>query len=154
MLGIGLDVVLHFITQGTSRVIQHPQTPQGVLHHVAHDPAGRKQLSCRTDGVRRLLGLRFKECILDLGIVELIHPAQRLDVFPCAPLDSFDQSTQNALFTTIQKPRRKKQRIGRTHAPKNSGKALSKFIHLSHQNETEQRLVISRSDKIKHAVAL
>lgn len=107
VLRIGLDVVLHFITQGTFRVVQHPQTPQGVLHHVAHDPVGRKQLRGRTDGVRGLLGLRFKESVFDLGIVELIHPAQGLDVFPRAALNPFDQSAQNAFFTVVQKPCRK-----------------------------------------------
>lgn len=90
VLRIGLDVVLHFVPQGTSRVVQHPQAPQGILHHVAHDPVGRKQLCCRTDGVRCLLGLRFEECVFDLGIVELIHPAQGLDVFPRVSLNPFD----------------------------------------------------------------
>ena len=80
MFGIGLNIVFHALTQTALRVVQHPQTPKRILHHVAHNPFGREQLRCYRQRVGGRLRLRLEEVVFGLRIIILVHPTQNFNV--------------------------------------------------------------------------
>ena len=56
----------------------HPQTPETILHHIAHNPVRRKKLCHRRNLFFRNLTVLGKSFILRLRIVILIQPADNL----------------------------------------------------------------------------
>ncbi|CAN3973553.1 CotJB protein, partial [Dysosmobacter welbionis] len=76
-----IQIVLPALPQGRVGVALQPQPPQGVLHHVAHDPVGCKELGGGGDALLGDLHILFQQVEglgFQLGIVILIHPPDDL----------------------------------------------------------------------------
>ena len=84
-----LDVVFHLPLERRVRVGRQPLRAQRVLHHVLHDPVGREKL-CRGRNVFRLHHIA-DHLVLFLRDVELVEPADDLDLLPLVFVDAFDQ---------------------------------------------------------------
>ena len=141
VLGVGLDVVLHLVAQGARGVVEHPQAPQRVLHHVAHDPVGREQLGGRAYGVGGLLGLGGEEGVLDLGVVVLVHPAQDLDVIPVLLGDVAHHAADDAVG--VHEVGRQEQRHAGVHGLEHAGQAPGELGALGQEQVAEERPVLA-----------
>lgn len=141
VLGVGLDVVLHLVAQGAFGVVEHPQTAEGVLHHVAHDPVGREQLGGRAYGVGGLLGLGGEEGVLDLGVVVLVHPAQDLYVGPISLVDVAHHAADDAVG--VHEVGRQEERHAGVHGLEHAGEAPGELGALGQEQVAEQRPVLA-----------
>ena len=141
VLGDGLDIVLHLVAQGACGVVEHPQAPQRVLHHVAHDPVGREQLGGRADGVGGLLGLGGEEGVLDLGVVVLVHPAQDLDVIPTILGDVAHHAADDAVG--VHEVGRQEERHAGVHGLEHARQAPGELGALGQEQVAEQRPVLA-----------
>ena len=143
VLGVGLHVVLHAASQGGLGVVEHPEAPQGVLHHVAYDPLGREELRCGRDVCRLGLALGLEELLLALGVVELVHPAQDLDVFPRALGDVGHQVVEEVVLACTQEVVRQGEGIGVINLAKDLGQAGRELVALCHDDAAEELLFLA-----------
>ena len=72
--------VLEFLPERRVRVSTQPLLPQRILHQVAHHPVRGKELRDGSQGVLVDLGLRLVDLPLAGGDVELVEPADHLNV--------------------------------------------------------------------------
>ncbi|EXI74947.1 MAG: hypothetical protein AW10_04224 [Candidatus Accumulibacter appositus] len=84
-----LDVILHLPCKQRLGIGRQPLRPQRVLDHVLHDPVGREELGRRWNVFR---GHHLADdLVLLLRDVELVEPADDLDVGPVGFRDFIDQ---------------------------------------------------------------
>ena len=124
VLGVGLDVVLHAVAQARVRAVEHPEAAERVLHHVAHDPLRREELRGGRDVCRCGFALGLEEFVLELGVVELVHPAQDLDVLPVALGDVGHQVVEEVVLASQEEAIGKRQGIRAADAPEHLGQAV------------------------------
>ena len=79
-----------------------PQPPQGVLHHVPHDPVRREEL-CRGGnfffGDFDVFLQTIEHGLFRLGVVILVHPADDLYcIFPVIFVDVLHKASQDAVL--------------------------------------------------------
>ena len=148
--GVGLDIVLHLLAQGTLRVVQHPQPAQAVLHHVAHDPLGREQLGGRRQRFGRGLVLRLEERVLGLGVVVLVHPAQDLHV--AQPVGLGDARHHGLDDAALRHEAVGQQQLhGVAHRLEHARQARGQLAALAQQQVAKQRLVVAGLLQLHHA---
>ena len=124
VLGVGLDVVLHAVAQARVRAVEHPEAAERVLHHVAHDPLRREELRGGRDVCRLGLALGLEEVLLALRVIELVHPAQDLDVLPVALGDVGHQVVEEVVLASQEEAIGKRQGIRAADAPEHLGQAV------------------------------
>ena len=77
-----LDVVGHVLAQPGAGAIQQPETAKGVLDEVADDPVRGEELGDGGDVLGGHGALAGHDLVLPLGDVELVEPAEDLDIGP------------------------------------------------------------------------
>ena len=78
-----LDVVRHVLAEPRAGAVEQPEAAEGVLDEVADDPVRGEELGDGGDVVRRpALFCAGHDLVFPLGDVELVEPAEDLDLLP------------------------------------------------------------------------
>ena len=153
VLSIRLDVILHALAQRTPRVVEHPQTAERVLDHIAHDPLGSEELRGGRDVRRRCLALGLEELVFNVGIVVLIHPAQNGHAL--APVLVSEDGIEFAHHTVSHHEALGQQQLhGSAHAFKDARQAIGKLLALSNKQVAPQRFIQARHLELGYAIGI
>ena len=153
VLSIGLDVILHALAQRTPWIVEHPQTAERVLDHIAHDPLGGEELRGGRDVRRRCLALGLEELVFNVGIVVLIHPAQNGHAL--APVLVSENGIEFAHHTVSHHEALGQQQLhGSAHAFKDARQAIGKLLALSNKQVAPQRFIQARHLELGYAIGI
>ena len=95
---------LRFELSGSAGIIVKIDAPDGVLHHVLHNPVGREDLCGSRNLVSLELTLLGKHLVLALRDIELVEPAYqfwRMEVSVCDELRMIQQVDKASLCQNI-----------------------------------------------------
>ena len=147
---VGLHEIRHVLGQLGIGPVEHPQAPERVLCKVAHDPVGREQLGCWSDGLALGL-LAFLEAgehlIFALADVVLVHPPHDFDAL--APVlfgDGRHELLHDAAFA--QEAVGKKKLHGPADFFEDGGHARGELIALRQEDRPEKSLVVAALDEL------
>ena len=97
-LGFALDVVGHVLAQPGAGAIQQPEPAEGVFDEVADDPVRGEELGDGGDVLRGHGALAGHDLVLPLGDVELVEPAEDLDLGAILVRDLGAKSVDDRVF--------------------------------------------------------
>jgi hypothetical protein len=86
-LGFALDVVGHVLAKPGAGAVQQPEAAEGVFDEIADDPVRGEELSDGRNVLRRHSTLAGHDLVFALGDVELVEPADDLDLLPIFLID-------------------------------------------------------------------
>ena len=153
VLSIRLDVILHALAQRTPRVVEHPQTAERVLDHIAHDPLGGEELRGGRDVRRRCFAFCLEELVFDVSVVVLIHPAQNGHAL--APALVSENGVEFAHHAVGHHEAPGQQQLhGTAHAFKDARQAIGKLLALSHKQVAPQRFIQARHLELGYAIGI